>query len=265
MTDGPGSREAWAYDYITTASLTHKLAPPPLPATWGGTSEQRLTAPGRPPELTIIDKSPRSPGSGALQRPRDRARILHTFLHHELQAAELMCWAALAFPDTPEAFRSGLLGIALDEVRHMNLYRGHIEQLGCQVGEFGVRDWFWAHVTRCTSPTQFVALLGIGFEGGNLDHATVWAQRFTAAGDEPGAAIQRQVGREEVAHVRFALKWFAEWTGGVSFDTWLATLPPPLSPIVMRGRSIHRALRKRAGFNDDFLDALEAWSPSPGS
>jgi len=175
-----------------------------------------------------------------------------------------MCWAALRFPDTPEAFRDGLIAIALDEVRHMGVYRRHIEALGFELGDFGVRDWFWQRVGQVSSPVQFVALLGMGFEGANLDHADRWAQRFRAAGDVEGAAIQEQVGREEVGHVRFALKWFAEWTGGTDFDTWEASLPPPLTPLVLKGRSLQRAQRRRAGFSDDFLDALERWQP-PGS
>ena len=59
----------------------------------------------------------KSPGPEAIRVPKRRAELLHTFLHHELQAAELMCWAILAFPETPEAFRLGLLGVARDEIR----------------------------------------------------------------------------------------------------------------------------------------------------
>jgi len=46
--------------------------------------------------------------------------------HHELQAAELMCCALLAFSDVELEFSRGLLGVCLDEIRHMNLFREHI-------------------------------------------------------------------------------------------------------------------------------------------
>ena len=81
-----------------------------------------------------------------------------------IQAAELMAWAILAYPDTPLAFRDGLLKIALDEVRHMRLYRAHIERLGYRVGDFAVRDWFWMRVPTCPDPASFVAVMGLGLE-----------------------------------------------------------------------------------------------------
>jgi uncharacterized ferritin-like protein (DUF455 family) len=258
------TRNRWAHEYISTTNLAHKLRPPPIPEAWDAGDAVQPPQPGRPTELTVVAKSPKSPKAGALIHARERARILHTFLHHELQAAELMCWAALAFPDTPEAFRNGLLGIAVDEIRHLNLYREHIERLGHRFGEFGVRDWFWQRVSSCATPTQFVALMGMGFEGANLEHSTLWAQRFRDVGDDLGAEVQEQVGREELRHVRFALRWFATWTDG-SFESWVRSLPPPITPTVLRGRSMDRAMRKQAGFTDDFLDALASWTKSPGS
>src|SRR5690606_31833324 len=103
--------------------------------------------------------------------PRARARLLHTFWFHELQAAELMCWALLKFPESEPAFREGLLRIWRDEVRHMGLYQAHIESLGFRLGDFEVRDWFWHRVPTCHNPTMFVALLGMGLEAANLEHA----------------------------------------------------------------------------------------------
>jgi uncharacterized ferritin-like protein (DUF455 family) len=183
-------------------------------------------------------------------------------LHHELQAAELMCWAFLRFPDAPAEFRRGLLGICLDEVRHMNLYAGHIEALGAHVGDFPVRDWFWERVPRVESPAAFVAFMGMGLEAGNLEHAGRFAERFRAVGDEAGAVVQDRVGAEEVAHVRFAVRWFQEFTGGCDFESWRAHLPPPISPVLLRGLPLDKPRRRRAGMDDGFLDALEAFQPS---
>src|SRR4051812_17966955 len=149
-------------------------------------SPLRLTTPGRPPELVAARRGERTPKQEALEQPHYRARTLHTFLHHELQAAELMCWAILAFPAAPPSFRSGLAKIARDEVRHMRMYRDYLVTLGHAFGDFPVRDWFWERVPASKTPAHFVATLGMGFEGGNLDHTARFRDRFRASGDRRG-------------------------------------------------------------------------------
>ena len=264
-----GTLARWAYDYVTSTSLAYKLGPPPLPpadADDASLPPLRLAAPGRPPELTTSWQKYKAPRTvGALRDPTKRASLLHTFLHHELQAAELMCWAALAFPETPLSFRRGLLRICLDEVRHMTLYAAQIERLGFSVGAFPVRDWFWQRAPSADTPRAFVAVMGLGFEAGNLDHSERYVALFADAGDAESASVQATVGREEVAHVAFGAHWFRAFAGALAFDAWCDALPAPLSPMVMRGRPLARAARAEAGLDARFLDELEAWQPvSPG-
>jgi uncharacterized ferritin-like protein (DUF455 family) len=177
-----------------------------------------------------------------------------------------MAWALLAFPETPRAFRRGLIGICRDELRHMEMYRAYLATLGFRYGDFPVRDWFWERVPRSPTAAHFVAVLGMGLEGGNLDHAERFAERLDGIGERAFASIQRVVCEEEVGHVRFALRWFEQWTGAVDFTTWARYLPPPLSPLLMRGGKLNRADRCRSGFPDRFLDELTAWcEEAPGS
>jgi uncharacterized ferritin-like protein (DUF455 family) len=177
-----------------------------------------------------------------------------------------MCWALLAFPDTPRELRSGLVRIAQDEIRHMKIYAEQIARLGHQVGHFTVRDWFWERVPTVAGAESFLAVMGLGVESANLEHTASYAARFRDAGDEEGARAQEIVGREEIAHVRFGAKWFAHFTGGLDFEAWKRALPPPLTPLLMRGRPIDRAARLRAGQPERFVAELEAWQPeSPGS
>lgn len=263
----PGTVERWAWDYILTTDLEHKLHPPALPAGWEDSPPpRRIARPGRPAALTVTLRAPKSPGPEAMRAPARRAQLVHTFLHHELQAAELMGWALLAFPETPQAFRRGLLRIAGDELRHMEMYAGYLAGIGFKFGDFPVRDWFWERVPSVRSPAGFTATLGMGLEGGNLDHAPRFAARFRAIGDEAGAAIQDQVCAEEVPHVRFAIRWFRRFVPETDFEGWARHLPEPLSPLVMRGDPLNRQDRLRAGFPESFLDALAAWSArEPGS
>jgi uncharacterized ferritin-like protein (DUF455 family) len=254
--------QRWAYDYVVSDMLDAKIAPMPVPErVLEGTAPLRISKPGRPRELRASTHKRKTPGAGALRDPRRRAELLHTFWHHELQAAELMCWAVLAFPETPSAFKRGLIAVCQDEIRHMGIYAAHIARLGCAVGDFPVNDWFWSRVPAAETPSAFLSTMGLGFEAANLDHTQRFAQRFRAVGDEPGALLQEEVAREEVAHVAFAAHWFREFEGDLSFAGWRAALPAPLSPMVMRGDPIDREARARAGLPDPFLDALERWQP----
>jgi len=262
-----GTVERWAWDYVLGTCLDAKLSPPPVPSQWEvSPPARRIERPGRPAALTLSAHSMKTPGPEALRSPARRAQLVHTFLHHELQAAELMAWALLAFPDTPRAFRGGLVHIALDEVKHMGLYRDYLAVLGYRFGDFPVRDWFWERVPASLTPAHFVAVLGVGFEGANLDHTARFAERFRAVEDEAGARIQEQVCAEEIPHVRFALRWFRRWTQAADFSTWALHLPPPLSPILMRGKPLNVESRLRSGFSGSFLDELMQWSErAPGS
>lgn len=253
--------ERWAWDYIHHPSLEYRFNPPPAPTEVESVkTPRRVTSPVRPEGITVVDRAPKKVSDQGLREARLRAKVFHTFLHHELQAAELMCWAILAFPDAPEAFRRGLLKVCLDEVRHMNLYREYIEDLGCRFGDHPVRDWFWQRVPSAESPAHFVATMGMGFEGANLDHTARFAERLRAVGDARGAALQDLIREEEIPHVRFAMHWFHRWTDG-DFTRWAEFLPAPLSPWLMQGRPLNREDRLRAGMSEAFMQGLIAWVP----
>ena len=148
----------------------------------------------------------------------------------------------------------------------MQLYVTAIEQLGSRIGAFPVRDWFWSRVPAVRSPSGFLAVMGLGFEAGNLDHTQRFAARFRELGDVAGAQLQDVVAEEEVAHVAFAAHWFERLEGELSFERWCEALPAPLSPWVLRGKPLARVARTRAGMSEAFLDALEQWQyVSPGT
>ena len=255
-----GSVEAWAMDYLASEDFAAKKQPPPAGLFWEDAPPVRkVEAPGRDPKLELIQKTKRSIRASELGNAATRAKLMHTFLHHELQAAELMCWAIGAFPESPAAFRHGLLEICRDEIRHMCMYVEYLAAAGLSYGVFPVRDWFWERVPQVDSALGFVSLLGMGLEGGNLDHAKRFAAAFEAVGDHAGAGIHARILEEEIAHVRFALHWFREWTGGIDFETWRKQLVKPLSPSMFKGKVLNREARLLAGMNEAFLKELEDW------
>ena len=259
-----GTLERWAFDYVVSESLAHKLSPPPLPrgdleASWEQQPpSRRALRPGRPREIVLADKKPKTPTGHQLRDPIKRALLLHVFLHHELQAAELFAWAMLTWIEAPRALRLGWLKLAVDEARHMRLYARELERLGKRFGDFPVRDWFWERVPACETPSSFLALVGVGFEGGNLDHGARFAQMLDEVGDREAAAVERQVADEEIAHVRFATQWLEKLgTRLETLDDLRVLLPPPLSPLVLRGKPLARAARLAAGMPAGLVDELE--------
>ncbi len=257
-----GTVERWCFELVTTCDLARKVAPPDTRNTSSFddlTAPIRILAPGRPSELRVVARSPRTPPAGALVRTEARAQLVHTFVHHEMQAAELFAWAVLAFPQTPREFKAGLLRLCREELAHLALYAAHLETLGHHIGDFPVRDWFWERVVHCTTPAMFVAFQGLGLEGANLEHSARFATLFRAAGDEIGARILERVEQDEIAHVAFSARWFEHFTGSpLDYDAWSAALPKPLTPALLHGRPLNREARLRAGFDARFLERLEA-------
>jgi uncharacterized ferritin-like protein (DUF455 family) len=266
------SAEAWCAAYIASTDMAEKLSRPPSRLAFAAQQAQHVcpvpTIPGRPAELQVVERAKKAKTGGALAGIPRRAELFHRFFHHELQAAELMAWAILRFPDTPLAFRKGLLGILDDEVRHMIHYRDYLATLGYALGAFPVRDWFWMRVPSVQTPQAYCATMGIGLEGGNLDHTLRFAAELRAIGDETGAALQELVHEEEIPHVRFALHWYKRFSGDMGsdpfadFEGFRADLPAPLSPLMMRGLPLATTARIRAGFADSFCKDIESWSLS---
>jgi uncharacterized ferritin-like protein (DUF455 family) len=258
------SAEGWALRYLTTTELAQKFEAIPWQTMpfMTGLIPSAPAAPARPPEIHVHDAPKKAKKGNQLQNAKARAELFHRFLHHEMQAAELFAWAILRFPDAPQDFRRGLLRIADDEIRHMRLYRDYLQMLDTSVGAFPVRDWFWERVPHAKDPAAFVATLGIGFEGANLDHTARYVELFVNQRDAEAARVQRTVGYEEIAHCRFACKWYVQFTCAVEleFDAWAQHLPEPLSPILMRGPALERKVRNEAGFPEAFQDRLASYA-----
>ncbi len=260
-----GTVERWCWELIHTCELSAKLTPAAPPDVWEPDAPaRRIERPGRPPELRVAPRSARTPRDLACRE--SRARLLHTFLHHELQATELFAWAILAFTDAPLDFRRELVRICAEELVHLALYREHVARLGHSFGDFPVRDWFWERAGEIRDPATFVALLGLGLEGANVDHCSRFAARFRSVGDVDGARVLERIERDEIGHVAFAIHWFERFTGApLDYDRWRATLPQPLTPALFRGRPLNVDARRRAGLDEAFLARLEAEPPIDAS
>lgn len=258
---------AYAHQIVVSDTLAGKLVPPPLldDAAFAEAGEPlRIAAPGRPANLAIVPgRQARVPPLAGMRDRHQRARILHALANHELQAIELFAWAVLAFPDTPIAFRRGLVAILADEQRHLGLYCERLAAHGVAFGDHPVTGHFWNKLDHLTGPCELVCAMNLTFENANLDFAGEYAAAARAAGDQATANVLDQVHADEISHVHFGWVWLKRLTGdGDAWQAYLAHVRPPLGPARARGVSFDREARRRAGFDDAFIDALEQVSPT---
>ncbi|MEZ4360401.1 MAG: DUF455 family protein [Kofleriaceae bacterium] len=263
--DAPSAARRYAASVVCGDTLAAKLAPaPPLLDLADPAPPWLVPAPGRPADLRIVPgRAARVPPIVGMRDPGQRARILHALANHELQAIELFAWALLAFPQAPEPFRRGLLAILADEQRHLGLYLERLAAHGTTFGAHPVTGHFWSRLEHFRTPLRFACAMGLTFENANLDFAREYAEAARAAGDEETARVLELVHDEEISHVRFGWVWLRK-LGDDAQDAWqtyVEHLEWPLSPSRARGRTFAADARRRAGLDDDFIQALERCEP----
>ncbi len=262
------SAAAYARLLVTGDTLADKLAPAPAELDFAGGAAERIAAPGRPAGLAIVPgRKSRVPPVAGMRDPAQRARILHALANHELQAIELFAWAVLAFPATPVAFRRGLVAIASDEQRHLQLYLDRLAAHGMRFGDCPVTGHFWNKLDHLSGPLEFVCAMGLTFEQANLDFAGDYAAAARAAGDTATADALAQVHADEIGHVHFGWVWLRRLAGddSGSFDAWRVYndhVKFPLGPRRARGARLDRDARRRAGIDEAFITALAGVSPT---
>lgn len=255
----------YAQALLAADTLEAKLAPPPDGLVLEDAGPPlRVEAPGRPATLMMVPgRAAKVPPLAGMRDPSQRARILHALANHELQAIELFAWALLAYPDAPVAFRRGLVAILADEQRHLQLYMDRLAAQGVTFGDHPVTGHFWNKLDHLAGPLEFVCAMGLTFENANLDFAGDYAAAARACGDDATADALDVVHRDEIAHVHFGWVWLRRLAP--DSDAWQAYLDHvkfPLGPRRARGARFDRDARVRAGFDEAFIDALEATAPT---
>ncbi len=257
----------WAETLLFGDQLAHKLLPPPDivdGAPWPAARIPRW--PARPASLALGRAKAPSLRSTDVQRPGVACRALHTFVHHELQALELMAVALLRFHEAPAGFRRSLAVTMADEQRHLVAYRDRLESLGGHLGEHPASSFFWEVLHQVQSPAAFCAGMGLGFEQANLDFSAEWRDAFAAAGDAVTARVLSEVHADEVRHVASGRVWFGRLAapGRSLFERWRVHLPPPMTPERARGHRFDREARRQAGLSQAFIRQLTVTRASRG-
>ncbi len=227
--------------------------------------------PFRPAGLRFLDegesrpREARFPGRRALARDRERARVMHFFANHELLALELMALTLLRFPDAPVEFRRTLVGVMIDEQKHLELYLDRMAALGGSLGDLPCGRFFWDRLKKVPTPRHFLAGMSLGFEQANLDFSLHYIDTLREHDDAETLGVLRRVHEDEIRHVRRGLDLFREDASDEElFSVYRAHLAFPLGPQHGRARIFSREARIDAGLPVPFIDEMEACAASRG-
>ncbi len=260
---------ALAEQILRSDSLQEKLADP------GVTSDERPGSPwtgpkwpGRPKALRLDLDRPKAPfpSLGQLHDPIARGQVLHFFANHELLAMELMALALVRFPDAPPVFRKGIAHTLKEEQDHLRRYLARMEQLGVAFGELHNSPFFWTSLSPMDQPIHYCAGLSLAFEQANLDYCLHYGRAFAKVGDLQTSELMDHVYQDEIGHVRHGLRWYRTFKDQSlrDWDAFEAALLAPLTPARAKGKPYDREGRRRAGFDADWIDALQVYGRTKG-
>jgi uncharacterized ferritin-like protein (DUF455 family) len=226
--------------------------------------------PARPPGLALDDKRPRKrfPGLSGDGDPIKKGQVLHHFANHELLAIELMALFLLRFPDAPKRLRSDVAATIGEEQQHLALYQGRMNDFGVRLGDVPVSRFFWDCLAPMDSPLEYLAGMSLTLEQANLDFSRHYTKRFTDIGDDITASLLQTVYEDEIGHVKLGAHWFEKLRSPPDtrslWARYISELRMPLTPARAIGIGFDRRARQAAGLDDEFIEALQAYSHSKG-
>lgn len=252
----------FARSILEGETLSHKLLS--VNIEWDNWKAFELPGlPGRKDRLSFSDHNIKFPKSSRLHETDNKALALHSFANHELLAIEMMASALLIYPHSTDEdirFKRGIYTALKEEQKHLGLYIKRLNELGYDLGDFPLNDFFWRQMEKLKTPSQYAAVMALTFEAANLDFAQHYAQIFRSSGDIDTASILDTVLEDEIGHVAFGTYWMKKWRQDKSlWDYYRTSLPWPLTPARSKGIGYDQGLHQKAMNDDDFINQLTSY------
>lgn len=214
--------------------------------------------PGRIKRLEFNNEQVKFPRNTSFHLEEKRGLALHFFANHELLAIEMMAAALLMYPNTPTAFKKGLVKTIQDEQKHLKMYIARMREFGIELGDFPLNDFFWRSMEKMDTPTKFYAAMAMSFEAANLDFAQFYEQGFRAVEDFKTADIMRVVLEDEISHVALGAHWLNQWRGNMDlWNYYKSNLPGVMTPARAKGIHFDKEIRLKAGLDQSFITSLD--------
>jgi uncharacterized ferritin-like protein (DUF455 family) len=205
--------------------------------------------------------------SGGRQSKDERTPLqlrmqLHGIFVGEVQALEAAGRTLWDFPELPWAFRKDMARQCWDEARHVQTYEKLIEHAGGEVGEFP-ETTFLFEASCHADPVLRLTGVNRCLEGLACDAFRSLIDYGKNVGDDIIAQAVDFVLADELTHVRFGSEWVKEITRG---DPDRANRAREFQRETEQAfsfgspRELAREERREAGFSEEEMDEIEAWS-----
>lgn len=225
-------------------------------------------SPGRPKflEITNVKGIHKFPNLVHLETDvLARGHVMHFLANHELLALELMALALLRFPEAPQGFRQMIAHTMTEEQDHLSRYITRMETFGVGFGELKLNDFFWKIISKMKSPTEYIAWMSMTFEQANLDFSKHYQTLFAQLGDKASSDLMQTVYEDEIGHLGGGIRWYKYFTQCESvWKSWSHFVRNDINPIRAKGSPFDIEGRRRAGFDEEYIQEIWLYQKSRG-
>lgn len=213
--------------------------------------------PGRPARPRLV--APKDLARRSLGTERGRAALIHAITHIEFNAINLALDALYRFQGLPREYYLDWSRVAEEEAQHFLMLRERLQQAGFDYGEFDAHDGLWTMAVKThDSLVARMALVPRVLEARGLDVTPGMIRKLRAHGDEKTAQILEVILEQEIGHVAIGSRWFRHACEEHDLE------PEPTFQMLLTRhytarvqKPLHREARRKAGFSETELAALE--------
>jgi uncharacterized ferritin-like protein (DUF455 family) len=195
-----------------------------------------------------------------LSSQQGRVALIHAVAHIEFNAINLAWDAVQRFPGMPPAYYDDWIKVAAEEAEHFVMMRERLQMLDHDYGDLPAHDGLWDMAKRTAGDVlERMALVPRVLEARGLDVTPDMITRLRNIGDDDTAERLAIILRDEVGHVAIGSHWFKY----LCLERGLEPTGTALALIAQHLRGevrcpLNHEARRRAGFDDQELQALEA-------
>ncbi len=197
---------------LAADTIDGKLAAMAVLASWvddgvssAPTGEIVRGIPTKPLRVQPKDLSPRS----NMNTVAGRAALIHAVAHIEYSAIDLALDHAVRFTGLPARYYDEWIHVAIDEARHFQLLRAHLQSVGHDYGDFPVHDGLWEMAEKTTHDCLTrMALVPRLLEARGLDATPPIQKKLAHAGDTKAVGILAVILADEEDHVAIGDYWY---------------------------------------------------------